>query len=263
MDQQVGGYLNPLLAQVFLEGISRLAPEGAGEVVPAEPRERGHLIQGHILLIMVVDIGQHAGDHLLIFPGRPLMPADRHARQIPLAQDGVHPHDAAVAQGVPHQVPFVIDVHGFLQQRDNFLPAFRVSLQVENPLQPGGKALGVQHAQDKVRLEEEKIPAAALAHHQGVLLARRHDQHLVLPDIVAFSFHRVGDRSLQGPQHLHGGVVVVFIPPGNVRIPDPEGGVLRIGHIFPLLLQQPESVLQGAMGIQFPNNPVHRIASLL
>ena len=197
--------------------------EGTGEIVAAEAGKLRHFLQGKLLPVMVVDIGHDRVDNLGVHVSRAVPGMRFDAAQVPLAQRGVDAENAAVAQGVPKHFPLLIGVIGPEQQFPDAHMGIRSIPEMERPVEIGSHVLDIPHGHDGVRLKQEKIPAAAFTHGQGMQGVRGDDQDFPLADLVEFVLNGVGHRALQRQEDFHRGVVMGFVAPGNIRIPDPDG----------------------------------------
>ena len=128
--------------------------------------------------------------------------------------------------------------------------SLRAVPQMEHPVEAARHSPNIPHAQHRVRLKQEKIPAAARVHAQLVSRLRRNNQHIPLLYRVVSAVHEIVHAPFQGQQHLHRGMKMGFILPRHIRIPDPEGGILRVGHILPFPLQNAKTVFIPALPVR-------------
>ena len=118
----------------------------------------------------------------------------------------------------------------------------RSVMQVEHPVKQTRQPLQVPQGHQYIRLEQEQQPAAVLSHRQGVDRLMGNYQHFVLPDRVRYAVHHVVHTAFQGQNDFHRGMNMLFKPPGLICIPDANRRIVRVGYVFALSLQYPETV---------------------
>ena len=171
---------------------------------------------------MIVDIGHHRVDHFGIHVPHVIAGPRLDAAQVTLSQRGIDPENAAVAHSIPHQFPLLIGLPGPEQQFADPYMGIRSIPQVERFMEIHGHGFDIPHGHDCIRLKQEQIPAASLSHRQGMECIRRDDQDFSLTNLVDFILNGVCHHTFQRQENFHRRMVMGFIPPRNIRIPDTD-----------------------------------------
>ena len=191
---------------------------------------------------MLVDVHHGCGNDFLVDRPHRIPPAGDYAGHVMLAQHGINPDQVAVDHRVPREVLFLFNAPDLQQHFPDPRMRFRSVMQVEHPVKQSRQPFQVPQGHQHIRLKQEQQPAAVLPHSQGMDRLMGNHQHLVLPDRVRYAVYHIVHTAFQGQHDFHRGMNMLFKPPGLICIPDANRRIVRVGHVFALSLQYPETV---------------------